>query len=287
MDTFGPTFCCGSNVPLDIFLNATSELKIAPPSPESTPRNSVAAASDLPTAADLSFTGPVPAFVVNPIFPTDFRKNGHPTLPASQRPPKQSGDNDDLIMDGTAAHAKEDTEAASKRKEKRPWKKIKLRLEGDCGIPIRESDPACDSSKNAELVERTLKEQLIFASRNSIRSVRNRESSKDVLARKRYGSARPSDENLPAKCAHRRALVCDSLNTTATCVGNMHPKESTVVTPSNRSTFSFTPNYFKPEVLRECKFDADLATAIAQSSGRSLRAARKGGAVRLSENIHV
>ncbi len=44
-----------------------------------------------------------------------------------------------------------------------------------------------------------------------------------------------------------------------------------VVAPSAQSTFRFVPIYFKSGTAGQYKLDADLATAIAQATARSLR----------------
>jgi len=55
------------------------------------------------------------------------------------------------------------------------------------------------------------------------------------------------------------------------------------VEPSKNSTFRYVPHYFKPDLIKKFKFDADLATALAKASEHRIKGGSRHGKLSGSE----
>ena len=162
-------------------------------------------------------------------------------------------------------------EEIKKEGEGSSWKKRGTGGNGakNCGIPIRESSRGI---KNAELAERILKNELNTKRERTKDSNKSTHRSRESNIGSDSKQGKQSYGTVKLKKGNNLRLTDLDYNSTyfyKTCKENRESGANTPsVTPSNKSTFKFTPTYLNPEVLRECKIDADLATAIAQTSAR-------------------
>ncbi len=268
MEILSRLFCCGSGAAMASYVSPSTELAISPPvvCPAPNPQDSF----DISTTR--SSTAPVRSFVVNNIFPTSFRKDSRRSLPALDHP---EPDDEDLKR-STAEYfgnllMRREPEAAL------PWKSATRAS----GIPIRNSG----SCKHADLAKKILKEQIASsANRDSTQApaadrVSDADSSKRTLQTSRKSTQKA--DLLPCRARRGRNPKLEIPHGHSV----RHTKENSEVVPSARSTFKFTPTYFNPEIAREYKFDADLATALAQSSVR--KGARSGAATARDPSICV
>ena len=124
----------------------------------------------------------------------------------------------------------------------------RMKSELSSGIPIRE--PTIES-KNAELASQILRTEretnVTPATTTPATATITHPNTKRLISRKL--KAKKTSSIIPVSAKSANTTLLDN-----------------VLTPSTNSTFQFTPSYFKPEVLKEHKIDADLATAIAYTS---------------------